>query len=144
MSRLGLLIIPVTLLAAFIVRAQETDESFRLPTASTRSTLSAPTLSPGEIQATPEMWFYEQERLFYADPKNAVRANAEFRAYQRARRLAALRWYGFSNSRPLANPDPIHGIYSPRWVGNGYIPSHWIGGGGSTVIIAHEPARRYQ
>ena len=90
------------------------------------------------------MWFYEQERLFYADPKNAVRANAEFRAYQRARRLAAQRWYGFSNSRPQANPDPIHGTYSPRWVGNGHNPSHWIGGGGSTVIIAQEPARRYQ
>jgi hypothetical protein len=142
MTRLGVL--ALTLLAASAVQAQQALEPIRRPAASERSTIPAPTLSPGEIQATPEMWFYEQERLFYADPKNAVRANAEYRAYQRARRLAALRWYGFSNSRPIASPDPFHGTYSPRWVGNGYIPSHWIGGGGSTVIVAQEPARRYQ
>ena len=41
---------------------------------------SSPTLSSGEIQATPEMWFYDQERRRYEDPKTAVRANAEFRA----------------------------------------------------------------
>ena len=89
------------------------------------------------------MWFYEQERLRYQDPKNAVRANAEFRAAQRMRRRAALKWYGLSNSRPTANTDPVHGTYSPRWISNGYNPSHWSGVGNTTVVIAQDPVRRY-
>jgi hypothetical protein len=136
------LVCAVLICAVTTASAQQVEESFRLPH-KTRPAVPSPTLSPGEVQATPEMWFYEQERLFYADPKNAVRANAEYRAYQRARRMAALKWYGFSNSRPMASPDPVHGTYSPRWVGNGYIPSYWVGAGNSAVIVAQEPVRRY-
>jgi hypothetical protein len=127
--------------------AQENDDSFAAPAAKGRAMapaqVSAPTLSPGELQATPEMWFYEQAQRRYDDPKNAVRANAEFRALQRSRRLAALRWFGLSNSRPRANPDPVHGNYSPRWVGNGYSPSHWTAGGTATIVVAREPLKRY-
>ena len=56
-------------------------------------------VSPGELKATPEMWFYEQYMHQYLNPKMAVRANAEFKAEQRQRRLAAMQWFGFSNSR---------------------------------------------
>jgi hypothetical protein len=121
------------------VSAQQPDRPFG---SSSRSRPTAPTLSPGEIQATPEMWFYEQQWRRYNDPKNGVRANAEFKSEQRNRRRAALRWFGFSNSRPTASPDPVHGTYSPRWVGGGYSPSYWSGAGGSTVVIAQDRMRR--
>ncbi len=145
MKRVDFLLLSLVLAAPWSVSAQETELPVRPQPTGARSVtaLPAPTLSPGEVQATPEMWFYEQERLRYADPKNAVRANAEYRSAQRARRMAALKWFGFSNSRPIANPDPFHGTYSPRFVGNGYIPSQWHGGGSSTVVIAQERVRRY-
>jgi hypothetical protein len=144
MKRLSFLLVVFALVGATPVSAQNPDTAPEVVSAGRmRVTSPAPTLSPGELQATPEMWFYEQERLRYQDPKSAVRANAEFRAGQRARRLAALKWFGFSNARPTANPDPIHGTYSPRWVGGGYVPSQWSGAGSSTVVIAQERVRRY-
>ncbi len=85
-------------------------------------------VSPGEIKATPEMWFYDQAMRQYKDPKMAVRAKAEYRAAQRQRRLESMKWFGMSNSRPTANSDPIHGDYSPSWVANpGYYPLRWNG-----------------
>ena len=144
MKRLSLLLFGMALAAASNVLAQEPDDPFaaRVPK---RTSTTAPTqiFSPGEVTATPEMWFYEQERLRYADPRQAVRAQAEFRAAQRSRRLAALKWFGFSNSRPVANPDPFHGTYSPRWVGNSHSPSQWSAGSATTVVIAPDRARRY-
>jgi hypothetical protein len=96
-----------------------------------------PTLSPGELKATPEMWFYEQYMHQYLDPKMAVRANAEFRANQRQQRLAAMQWFGFSNSRPRASPDPVHGDYSPHWSSNNSAyPYRWDGIGPTTWYVA--------
>jgi hypothetical protein len=89
-------------------------------------------MSPGE---TPEMWFYEQQRRQSEDPQAIVRANAQQRAAERHARLAAMAWFGMSNSRPQANPDPVHGPYSARWVSNGYQPAEWVGGGGGTTVI---------
>ena len=87
-----------------------------------------PVASLGELKATPEMWFYEQAARQYKDPKMAVRANAEFRAEQRLRRLESMKWFGFSNSRPSVSSDPIHGDYSPMWTSSpGYYPSRWTG-----------------
>ena len=59
-------------------------------------------VSPGELKATPEMWFYDQEMRQYNNPKMMVRARAEYKAWQRTRRLESMRWFGFSNSRPRA------------------------------------------
>jgi hypothetical protein len=85
-------------------------------------------VSPGELKATPEMWFYEQAMRQYKDPKMAVRARAEFRANQRQQRLESMRWFGFSNSRPRASSDPYNGDYSPGWSANpGYYPWRWNG-----------------
>jgi hypothetical protein len=86
-------------------------------------------ISLGELSPTPEMWFYEQALRQYEDPKFMVRQKAEFKAVQRARRLAALQWYGYSNSRPRTSPDPMYGTASPRWSSNSYDPFRWRGGG---------------
>ena len=93
-------------------------------------------ISPGEVTATPEMWFYDQARRQYQDPKLVVRQKAEFRTSERLRRMAALRWFGFSNSRPMAGVDPIHGDYGPYWTsGNVYQPFRWAGGRSPTIVV---------
>ena len=98
-------------------------------------------MTPGELTATPEMWFYEQYAHQYQDPKAAVRQKAEFRTAQRQRRMAALRWFGFSNARPTAAPDPIHGTYSPGWAANGHYPFRWSGSSPAVVVIRTERSR---
>lgn len=101
-------------------------------------------LSPGEVQATPEMWFYEQELRRYNDPKTALRAQAEAKSAQRRARLAAMAWYGYSNSRPQAGIDVVHGHYSPVWVSNSYSPFNWVGAANpTTVIVAPTTTRGY-
>lgn len=96
-------------------------------------------ISPGEVTPTPEMWFYEQYRSDYRDPKMAVRKNAEFRADQRRRRLVALKWFGFSNQRPQCSSDPFHGDWSPGWRSNNtFYPSRWQGTGPSWIVVRPE------
>jgi hypothetical protein len=87
-------------------------------------------ISPGELRTTPEMWFYEQYQREYQDPKMAVRRAAEFRAAQRQQRLAAVKWFGFSNQRPQASPDPFNGDWSPGWTSNNEVyPYRWTATG---------------
>jgi hypothetical protein len=87
-------------------------------------------VSPGELKATPEMWFYDQTMRQYKDPKMAVRAKAEYRSGQRQMRMESMRWFGFSNARPHASADPFHSDYAPGWVSNpGYYPMRWNGVG---------------
>jgi hypothetical protein len=74
------------------------------------------------ITPTPEMWFYEQERGRYDDPKMAVRRRAEVRAQQRQDRIASSEWYGMSNSRPVANLTPWFSSYSAYWGSNTWDP----------------------
>jgi|SRR5262245_13870165 len=88
----------------------------------TPSTLSAP-------QTTPELWVYSQEQRRHDDPAQAVRRKAEFQAEQRMARLAALKWYGYSNSRPEAGMTPIMGTYSGGWIGNAWNRYEWHGAG---------------
>ncbi|MGC4003944.1 MAG: hypothetical protein QM811_12785 [Pirellulales bacterium] len=119
---------------------------FNAPTAPVAPTpAAAPRTSPqygpsvskaSEVTGTPEMWFYEQERLRYDDPTAMSRMRAEFQANQRQSRIAAMKWYGQSNSRPMAGTDPVHGSYAPRWIGNGWSTQDW-----STSIPA--PAAAY-
>ena len=85
---------------------------------------------PSMSQMTPEMWLYLQEMHRHDDPKEAVRRKAEFRAAERQRRIAAREWFGYSNSRPSANPDPYHNTWSAHWSANNAVrPDQWIGSG---------------
>ena len=92
-------------------------------------------VSPGEVTPTPEMWFYEQYQRQYEDPKNGVRAKAEFRADQRQRRLASSKWFGISNQRPKASTDPYDGDYSACWSSNNpQNPMQWNGFGHPLIV----------
>ncbi len=85
----------------------------------------APDTSLSPVSATPEMWFYEQERSRYDNPKLAIRHRAEVRGQQRQDRLAALKWFGISNSRPTVSSTPMYGGYSVGWGSNTYGPLRW-------------------
>ncbi len=103
-------------------------------------------LSPGEVTPTPEMWFYEQYRRDYLDPRLAILQRAQFQSQQRQRRIAARKWFGLSNARPIANSDPFHGDYSPRWTSNdGHYPYRWSGSGQSWIVLRPQyyPTRTY-
>ena len=118
----------LSLLAAVPAAAQESRN--------TTPTIPKGSISPGEVTPTPEMWFYQQYRSDYEDPKMAVRKNAEFRADQRRRRLAALKWFGFSNQRPHCTSDPFHGDWSPAWRSNHtFYPSRWHGTGADAWVV---------
>jgi hypothetical protein len=81
--------------------------------------------SPGLLTPTPEMWFYEQERARHDDRKLAIRRRAELRGLQRQDRLASLKWYGLSNSRPSVSITPWFGSYSANWGSNTPDPMRW-------------------
>lgn len=84
---------------------------------------AVPTLAVPSL--TPEMWFYEQERQRNDDPAVAVHRNAANRAAQRHRRIESRKWFGYSNSRPMASAAPWHSVYLPYWRGNSIYSSHW-------------------
>jgi hypothetical protein len=108
------------------------------PTAPLPTPIRATSLS--EITPTPEMWFYEQKRQERSDPRNAVRANAEFRAEQRRERLAAMQWFGYSAARPTHAVTPYtSSTPSPQWSSNTFDPFRW-----STrrEAVVHLPAWR--
>ncbi|MBN1588688.1 MAG: hypothetical protein JW888_04160 [Pirellulales bacterium] len=93
------------------------------------------TVSPGQITPTPEMWFYEKRLQEYMDPKLAIRRVAEQRSAERRNRMAARKWFGYSNLRPVAGTDPYNGDYSPGWAGNNSLyPYRWSGYGPSWVV----------
>src|SRR6476620_7493837 len=86
-------------LAASIVRADDPEPNRIQPAALTPATPAAPQMSitiasPGQVQATPEMWFYQQELARYNQPnaKTLVRIDAEQKAGQRRARIAAMQW----------------------------------------------------
>ena len=94
------------------------------------------TISLGEVTPTPEMWFYQQYVDQYQDSKLAVRQKAEARSAQRRGRIAARRWFGFSNLRPRAGTDVVHGDYSPGWSSRSTnYPFRWGGYGAAAVVV---------
>jgi hypothetical protein len=90
--------------------------------------------SLGHVNATPDMWFYDQIQRQHDDPHAAIRRKAEFETSQRQHRLAAREWFGVSNTRPMVNPTPTMGGYGPRWGSNTRDPQTW-GGQSTTPII---------
>jgi hypothetical protein len=106
-------------------------------------TLSPKGISTAELTPTPEMWFYQEYLKQYDNPKLAVRRKAELQAEARERRLAALRWFGYSNSRPRAGIDPVHGDYSPGWSSNNlWFPYRWNGFGPAWLPVMPVEAAR--
>ena len=85
----------------------------------------AQVVASGVLTPTPQMWFYEQERSRYEDTRHAIRRRAEARAQQRMDRVAAMAWYGMSNSRPTVSSTPWYGGYSAHWGSNSFDPLRW-------------------
>lgn len=128
MSRLALAASVALLLAAASAQAASPDPA----TLRFRGEVTAPevSISAGDVSATPEMWFYEQQLRRHDDPAQAVRRNAEARGLQRQSRLAALKWFGYSNTRPRAAVDPYNGDAAPVWSSNNpCFPYRWSGVG---------------
>lgn len=73
----------------------------------------------------PEHSHYQQQLLRQDDPWTAVRRKAEFNAAQRQQRLAAQKWFGFSNARPTVNATPWGVSYSATWASNTSRPFSW-------------------
>jgi hypothetical protein len=105
-----------------IAQVREVESNQPTPAPSMRRDELTETPATGQ---TPEMWFYQQERNRWEDPKEAVRRHAEFRAAQRSSRIAAMQWYGMSNSRPQASVSPHTSSYSPTWGSSSYDPYRW-------------------
>jgi hypothetical protein len=120
-----LLVAAAALVASASVASAQSSTLDEDPRSTTESAVALPSSGP----VTPEMWLYMQEYQRYQQPKEAVRRKAELRAAQRQRRLEAQRWFGMSNLRPLANPLPYFGSYSPAWIGHPSDPYSWVGFG---------------
>jgi hypothetical protein len=90
-------------------------------------------------QLTPEMYRYIIDLQRYGGPTDLTRQRAQLKAQQRMERIAALKWYGLSNSRPVAGVTPFTGTpYSPRWRGNA-ANGDWVDRGSHrTIYIANE------
>jgi len=100
-----------------------------------------PGVSPSQM--TPEMYLYLHEQKRNDDPQQAVRRKAELKTAQRNQRLAAQKWFGVSNARPMASAQPFMDLYSPRWIGNSYNAFDWSGGqNGVAPIVVVEPTIR--
>lgn len=113
------------------------------PACSTEAPNQTIMLSGSTLEPTAAMWFYQQERRDLLNPKLAVQRLEAIKGMQRRQRIAARKWFGYSNLRPRANPDPINGYYSPSWGGNNRLaPYMWSGCGYSTVIL--RPNRIYR
>ncbi len=136
MRRMTIGVCLLAVLTAGTVSAQQPNR-----TAGDRHDQSQSRIAVGELQPTPEMWFYEQYQQQQDDPAEGVYAKAQLRAAQRQGRLASMRWYGLSNSRPRASSDPFHGEYSPKWSASGRYPDRWMGGSTPLVVIRSESSR---
>ncbi len=73
---------------------------------------------PKEHTLTPEMYRYLSDLQRYGGPQDLTRQRAQREADLRKERLNAMRWYGYSNSRPMAAATPFTSSYGPRWTGN--------------------------
>src|SRR5690242_7814648 len=148
MKRIGMCLGALVWLAASAAQAQEPAPSpfdkppEQAPYQSQPGTAAEPSsshISWGQLQPTAEMWLYEQNKADYLDPKLAVRRNAERKTSERQSRIAAMKWYGLSNSRPIANPTPMCGVYSPGWHANNYNAYRWTWNGGYPLLLVRSP-----
>ncbi len=99
-------------------------------------------ITPGEVTATPEMWFYQEQMNRRDDPKEAVRRKAEFRTSQREARLASRRWFGISLMRPTTSTAIMDGEGAAVWTGNDpWYPYRWSGRTPAVVVNRTDASR---
>jgi hypothetical protein len=140
-------ILALACLAILATAAHSAEPPDNIKRLSAETAIPAPVSGPGQyapapqMTVTPEMWFYEQEQRRYDDPRTAIRAQAALKTAQRQARLAAMQWYGLSNSRPSVTVDPLHCVYSPRWTSSGYNPSDWLGPSTTTILYVPSSSR---
>ncbi len=71
---------------------------------------------------TPKDWIqFQLQQLQQPRHRNAretVTYNAQLRAAERRRRLATLKAYGYSKSRPVVAHTPFTSFYAPHWIGS--------------------------
>lgn len=92
---------------------------------STKVDPPSPAAKAQDRQLTPEMYRYLSDLQRYGGPTDLTRQRAQLKAQQRQERMAAMKWYGMSNSRPIASPTPFMGTYSPGWSSNTANPFQW-------------------
>jgi hypothetical protein len=88
-------------------------------------------------QARDDSWYYQpsnEPTTYRPDPKMIAQQRAMAYGQQRASRIAALNWYGMSNSRPTASPTPFTTMYSPAWQSPGGRPFAWFPGRPTYII----------
>ena len=81
--------------------------------------------SSGAVTSTPDMWLYSQEQSRHDNTQQAIRRKAEYQSAQRLYRIESSKWYGYSAMRPTANPTPVMGEFSTRWVNSPSDPMKW-------------------
>lgn len=79
-------------------------------------------------------WYYGGNKV-EVPTKSIAQQKSEKRAEQRMARLEAMRWYGFSGTRPTAAALPFTTKYSPSWTRPGGRPFAWYTGGAPSVVI---------
>jgi hypothetical protein len=91
-----------------------------------------PTSEP--VPAGTESWEYRAAPERAAPVRLSVQ-KAQARGAQRMARLEAMRWYGFSNSRPTAAAIPWTTMYSPAWQSPGGRPFAWYASNRPVIVI---------
>lgn len=107
------IVVTLSLAAAAPLSAQEPPEPGTMP--------------PADTRMESDLYLYLQAMERYEEPRQAVRRKAEEKSAQRRDRLASMKWYGYSPSRPTTNYVPWTSSYGQHWVGNGPNPYSWYG-----------------
>lgn len=87
-----------------------------------------------------ESWYPKVEKR--TDAPTVAQQKAMERGAQRMARLEAMRWYGFSNSRPTATAMPFTTMYSPAWQQPGGRPFAWYSSSRPIVIYQNPTVLR--
>jgi hypothetical protein len=154
MRRIGMLLGVAIWFSATGVQAQDdaptpfateepVESPYQSPSVITQEGSDSSHISWGQLQPTASMWLYEQEKQDYLDPKLAVRRKAARKTAERQARIASMKWYGMSNSRPVANPTPFCGIYAPGWHANSYDSFRWTYNGGYPLTVTRPASLQF-
>jgi hypothetical protein len=100
-----------------------------------------------EEKATPAKQTSGSEEVWYrtapqAEKQTLARQKAVRRGEERMARMEALKWYGYSNARPVTTGMPFTTMYSPAWQMPGGRPYGWYTSSRPIVIITAAPVYR--